>query len=55
MRWTFNLSALELSPRSRASDTLRSIEFVHNYAVPADLAWEFVPTSIDAKFKLKEK
>jgi hypothetical protein len=25
-----------------SSDTLRSIEFVHNYAVPVDLGWNFV-------------
>jgi len=24
-----------------SSDTLRSIEFVHNYAVPEDLGWDF--------------
>jgi hypothetical protein len=38
-----------------SSDTLRSIEFVHNYAVPEDLDWDFVPANIDAKFKLKKK
>ncbi len=38
-----------------SSDTLRAIEFVHNYAVPEDLDWDFVPSGIDAKFKLKEK
>jgi len=25
-----------------SSDTLRSIEFVHNYAVPEDLGWDFI-------------
>ena len=38
-----------------SSDALRSIEFVHNYAIPEDLGWEFVPSGIDVKIKVKSK
>jgi len=34
-----------------ASDSLRSIEFIHNYAIPDDLGWNFT----EAKVKDKEK
>jgi len=38
-----------------SSDTLRAIEFVHNYAIPEDLGWSFVPTGLDVKIKVKTK
>ena len=38
-----------------SSDALRSIEFVHNYAIPEDLGWEFVPSGVDVKIKVKSK
>jgi len=38
-----------------SSDTLRAIEFVHNYAIPVNLDWNFVPDSVEVKFKVKEK
>jgi hypothetical protein len=38
-----------------SSDALRSVEFVHNYEIPEDLGWEFVPSGIDVKIKVKSK
>jgi hypothetical protein len=38
-----------------SSDALRSVEFVHNYAIPEDLGWKFVPSGIDVKIKVKSK
>jgi hypothetical protein len=38
---------------SASSDTLRAIEFVHNYAIPEDLDWSFVPSGVDVKIKIK--
>ena len=38
-----------------ASDTLRSIEFVHNYEIPEDLGWDFVSSGVKVKLKVKNK